>query len=127
MLLPAPSATTGIALLNAGQPSRTKDDASDNKVGGVYAHVAGEFSATEAAEWQSIMLGLASQMMALRTGTLSSGVFTTTLNTAGVASYVAPAATIGMNPLSCSVTGGVATITNNDGSDNTSTVAVIGS
>lgn len=37
---------------------RNKDDVSDNKVGGVYSHVDGEFSATKAGEWLSYLLFL---------------------------------------------------------------------
>jgi len=52
------NAELGRSFFEGSSSFRTKDDASDNKSGGMYSHVALEFSATEAAEWESFFLFL---------------------------------------------------------------------
>jgi len=52
------TAALGRPFFEGASDFRTKDDSSDNKASGVYSHVAGEFAATEAAEWLSFFVFL---------------------------------------------------------------------
>ena len=63
-----PSEVKGQEQFEAADPWRVHDDVADSKVGGLYNHKEVEFSATEAHEWSSWMMYVAS---VLGSGTLS--------------------------------------------------------